>query len=87
MLKKIPPLFSKKYLHKWFSTQANHVKSKEYPKRIFSGIQPTGAIHLGNYLGAISQWVKMQNNNEDIILSVVDLHSMTLPHVNISMNY
>lgn len=56
-----------------------------FPKRIFSGIQPTGAIHLGNYLGAIAQWVKLQNQNEDIILSVVDLHSMTLPHVSKSI--
>lgn len=51
----------------------------KYPRRIFSGIQPTGQIHLGNYLGAVSQWVKLQNNNEDLILSIVDLHSITLP--------
>ncbi|CAH0557464.1 unnamed protein product [Brassicogethes aeneus] len=51
-----------------------------YPRRIFSGIQPTGQIHLGNYLGAIAQWVKMQDNNEDMLISIVDLHSMTLPH-------
>jgi tryptophanyl-tRNA synthetase len=52
----------------------------KFPRRIFSGIQPTGQIHLGNYLGAVSQWVKLQQNNEDMILSIVDLHSMTLPH-------
>ncbi|CAG9767532.1 unnamed protein product [Ceutorhynchus assimilis] len=51
-----------------------------YPPRVFSGIQPTGSIHLGNYLGAISQWIKLQDQNEDLILSIVDLHSITLPH-------
>ncbi|ENN80158.1 hypothetical protein D910_07650 [Dendroctonus ponderosae] len=52
----------------------------KYPPRVFSGIQPTGSIHIGNYLGAISQWVKLQDQNEDLILSIVDLHSITLPH-------
>ncbi|XP_050306662.1 tryptophan--tRNA ligase, mitochondrial [Anthonomus grandis grandis] len=52
----------------------------KYPTRVFSGIQPTGSIHLGNYLGAISQWVQLQNQNKDLILSIVDLHSITLPH-------
>ncbi|XP_066156005.1 tryptophan--tRNA ligase, mitochondrial [Euwallacea fornicatus] len=51
-----------------------------YPTKIFSGIQPTGSIHLGNYLGAISQWIKLQDQNENLILSIVDLHSITLPH-------
>lgn len=55
--------------------------SINYPKKIFSGIQPTGTIHLGNYLGAIKQWVNLQSNNEDVTLCIVDLHSMTLPHV------
>nr|CAH7761021.1 unnamed protein product [Callosobruchus chinensis] len=80
MFKRIRPLFLKKHLYRCLSMHANHAKSKEFHKRIFSGIQPTGAIHLGNYLGAISQWVKFQNDKEDVILSIVDLHSMTLPH-------
>ena len=45
-------------------------------KRIFSGIQPTGNIHIGNYLGAIRQWVTMQDEFESI-LCVVDLHAIT----------
>ncbi|KAL3280904.1 hypothetical protein HHI36_004131 [Cryptolaemus montrouzieri] len=49
------------------------------PRRIFSGIQPTGMIHLGNYLGAIVQWKKLQDDNEDVILELADLHSITLP--------
>lgn len=45
-------------------------------KRIFSGIQPTGNIHIGNYLGAIQNWVKMQAEF-DCIFCVVDLHAIT----------
>ncbi len=44
--------------------------------RIFSGIQPTGDIHIGNYLGAIKQWIKIQENNE-CIYCIVDLHALT----------
>lgn len=46
--------------------------------RIFSGIQPTGVIHIGNYLGAIKQWVELQEKNE-CILCIVDLHALTAP--------
>ena len=46
-------------------------------KRLFSGIQPSGIIHLGNYLGALRRWVDMQNEY-DAIYSVVDLHAMTV---------
>lgn len=51
----------------------------KYPKRIFSGIQPTGNIHLGNYLGAIKQWVQLQQSEQVVLWSVVDMHSITLP--------
>lgn len=47
-------------------------------KRIFSGIQPSGNLHLGNYLGAIKQWVPLQDEYE-VILCVVDLHALTVP--------
>ncbi len=46
-------------------------------KRIFSGIQPSGIIHLGNYLGAIRNWVEMQNNFESVFC-IVDLHAITV---------
>jgi tryptophanyl-tRNA synthetase len=45
--------------------------------RVFSGIQPTGELHLGNYLGAVRRWVAEQD--EDAIFCVVDLHALTLP--------
>ena len=46
--------------------------------RVFSGIQPTGEVHLGNYLGAIRRWVVRQHEN-DAIHCVVDLHALTVP--------
>ena len=45
--------------------------------RIFSGIQPTGIAHLGNYLGAIRNWVSLQENNQ-AIYCLVDLHALTV---------
>lgn len=47
--------------------------------RVFSGIQPTGQIHIGNYLGAIKQWVEMQDE-ADCVFCIVDLHSLTIPY-------
>lgn len=47
-------------------------------KRIFSGIQPSGNLHLGNYLGAIRQWVDLQDDYE-AIFCIVDLHAITVP--------
>jgi len=47
-------------------------------KRIFSGVQPSGNLHIGNYLGAIRNWVELQNEYESIFC-VVDLHAITVP--------
>lgn len=47
-------------------------------KRVFSGVQPTGNIHIGNYLGALKQFVELQDNH-DCVYCIVDLHSITLP--------
>jgi tryptophanyl-tRNA synthetase len=46
--------------------------------RVFSGMQPTGNLHLGNYLGALKQWVEKQDERDNIFC-VVDLHALTLP--------
>lgn len=48
-------------------------------KRVFSGIQPSGDIHIGNYLGAIKNWVKLQDENE-CFFCVVDYHAITSPY-------
>ncbi|MEO0440111.1 MAG: tryptophan--tRNA ligase [Pseudomonadota bacterium] len=47
--------------------------------RTVSGIQPTGNLHLGNYLGAIKNWVKMQDESECLYF-IVDLHAISMPH-------
>jgi tryptophanyl-tRNA synthetase len=47
-------------------------------KTVFSGLQPTGNIHIGNYLGALRNWVKLQEEY-DCIYCVVDLHAITVP--------
>jgi tryptophanyl-tRNA synthetase len=48
-------------------------------KRVLSGVQPTGNLHLGNYLGAIRNWVEAQSQYENFFC-VVDLHAITVPH-------
>ncbi|KAK7270588.1 hypothetical protein RIF29_23838 [Crotalaria pallida] len=47
--------------------------------RVVSGVQSTGAFHLGNYFGAIKNWVALQNTY-DTLFFIVDLHAVTLPH-------
>ena len=47
-------------------------------KRVFSGVQPTGNIHLGNYLGALRQFVELQEDHE-CIYCIVDEHAITVP--------
>ena len=47
--------------------------------RVLSGVQPTGRLTLGNYLGAIRQWVGLQDDY-DTFFCVVDLHAITAPH-------
>ena len=45
--------------------------------RVFSGVQPTGNLHIGNYLGALKNWVEIQGNYESIF-GIVDLHAITV---------
>lgn len=51
------------------------------PRVVFSGIQPTGIPHLGNYVGALRQWVQLQDSEPEskLIYSIVDLHAITTP--------
>ena len=48
-------------------------------KVLFTGIQPTGDIHIGNYFGAIANWVRIQHDYVPFI-SIVDLHAITIPY-------
>jgi len=47
--------------------------------RIFSGVRPSGKLHIGNYLGAVRQWLELQKNNQ-CLFCVVDLHAITTPY-------
>ena len=51
-------------------------------KRTFSGIQPTGTLHLGNYLGAVRRWVdqsRQEKERDRLLFCVVDQHAITMP--------
>ena len=52
--------------------------SGSFTKRVFSGVQPTGALTLGNYLGALKRFVDMQNEDYETIYCIVDLHAITV---------
>lgn len=56
----------------------DETQSYSGPQRVFSGVQPTGNLHLGNYLGALRKFVDLQHTH-DCIFSVVDLHALTMP--------
>ncbi|KAI7757592.1 hypothetical protein M8C21_016483 [Ambrosia artemisiifolia] len=60
-------------------TTVSESSSTSLKKRIVSGVQPTGSIHLGNYLGAIKNWVSLQDKYETLFF-IVDLHAITLPY-------
>ena len=50
-----------------------------FPPRVFSGIQPSGEIHIGNYLGAIKKWVELSSTH-DCIFCIVDEHAITVEY-------
>jgi tryptophanyl-tRNA synthetase len=53
----------------------------EQKQTVFSGVQPTGAMHLGGYLGAFRNWVALQEDDAyDVVYCIVDLHAMTVPY-------
>lgn len=54
-----------------------NIQTQEQKKRIFSGIQPSGIITLGNYLGAVKNWVNLQNDY-DCLYCIVDMHALTV---------
>ncbi|PSR94593.1 putative tryptophanyl-tRNA synthetase [Coniella lustricola] len=64
------------------SSTTSSQAAKQNNKVIFSGIQPTGIPHLGNYLGALKQWVSLQDGaakDTRLLFSIVDLHALTVP--------
>ncbi|KAL5009812.1 hypothetical protein ScPMuIL_012117 [Solemya velum] len=69
-----------RFIHsKTTTAQEKKEKYAACPERVFSGIQPTGVPHIGNYIGAIRSWVQLQQSQCEVIYSIVDLHSITVP--------
>lgn len=66
----------------YVNLQATEPQNRNH-KILFSGIQPTGSVHVGNYFGAIQRWIDLQNNGDKFLCSIADLHSITLPQVKI----
>ncbi len=74
-------------LHNWLPVQAFRAASPVNSDasyisgmaRVFSGIQPSGELHIGNYLGAIRNWVELQHRYESFF-SIVDYHAITVPY-------
>jgi hypothetical protein len=89
---RVLPLITRKMTDTAVETQPTETQKKVKISRILSGVQPTGSLHLGNYLGAIRQWVDFQNKEEQTeqedgtiiktenFFCVVDLHAITMPH-------
>lgn len=77
------------YIHSYFPRRSFQTSAPSAPSApsvppatVFSGIQPTGVPHLGNYLGALRQWVGFQNSapsSTKLIFCIVDLHAITQP--------
>src|SRR5438270_5540454 len=75
----IPSLSAFICVHLRFQSPSSFVAEEGDPemKRVFSGIQPTGTIHIGNYAGAIRNWVRLQDQYE-CIYCIVDYHAITI---------
>lgn len=76
--------FHRSALRKAPEPEEEKEEEKEVPvtQTVFSGIQPTGVPHLGNYLGALRTWLGLQRslpNDASLIFSIVDLHAITIP--------
>uniref|UniRef100_A0A182NPR3 Tryptophan--tRNA ligase, mitochondrial n=1 Tax=Anopheles dirus TaxID=7168 RepID=A0A182NPR3_9DIPT len=81
-VRRILPLVShnKSYLNLRTRFSSSESKTQApWPRKVFSGVQPTGALHIGNYLGAVKRWVELQDAGENVTYCIVDLHSMTIP--------
>ncbi len=71
----------KSVIRRWAQASQRLYSSGTEAQVIFSGIQPTGVPHLGNYLGALQQWVRLQNESSlstRLLYSIVDLHAITV---------
>ncbi|CAH0729419.1 unnamed protein product, partial [Brenthis ino] len=63
-------------------SKTENKKSQEnegWPKRVVTGLQPTGTLHVGNYFAAVQRCVKLQNEGDDLMVFIADLHAHTTP--------
>ncbi|KAF4223719.1 hypothetical protein CNMCM6457_000001 [Aspergillus fumigatiaffinis] len=75
------PVTLREAFRRWSSSEMAK-SSSAANQTVFSGIQPTGVPHLGNYLGALREWVRLQNAAKEgtrLFFSIVDLHALTVP--------
>src|SRR5512133_673899 len=72
-----PPYTSFSTVTSKLRTIVNYSRSSTMKTRVFSGMQPTGNLHIGNYLGALKNWVRIQHDYE-CIFCIVDLHAITV---------
>ncbi|XP_059050676.1 tryptophan--tRNA ligase, mitochondrial [Achroia grisella] len=63
-----------------YCTKKSEAESEEWPRRVITGLQPTGALHVGNYFGALRRCVQLQDAGEDLMIFIADLHSLTTHH-------
>ncbi|KAI0022095.1 tryptophanyl-tRNA synthetase [Xylariomycetidae sp. FL0641] len=78
-----PLVSATRQLRRAVQSRKSSSESQQKNAVIFSGIQPTGVPHLGNYLGAMRQWKRLQDNareGDKLLFSIVDLHAITMPH-------
>ncbi|KAJ8013088.1 hypothetical protein DPEC_G00049660 [Dallia pectoralis] len=79
-VKRLSPIILKHRSPRRLLCAGQCVENKEASRgRVFSGIQPTGVPHLGNYLGTLESWVSLQGQYRSVVYSIVDLHSITQP--------
>lgn len=57
--------------------EADSGAERLWPRRVVTGLQPTGALHIGNYFGALRRCVQLQDRGEDLMVFIADLHSLT----------
>ncbi|CAH2091557.1 unnamed protein product [Euphydryas editha] len=59
--------------------ETNKIENDVWNRRVVSGLQPTGALHVGNYFGAVRRCVRLQDQGDDLMLFIADLHAHTTP--------
>ncbi|XP_031768631.2 tryptophan--tRNA ligase, mitochondrial [Galleria mellonella] len=64
-------------LRRNYCTKNGEAESEEWPRRVVTGLQPTGALHVGNYFGALRRCVRLQDTGDDLMIFIADLHSLT----------